>query len=131
MTIFSPQVRPVSASLISGILDQMSRAVYVSGPEVDGIHGLRIGAHRPLDVFVVADDIRLYLEPGHVKLRPSVFTRANRSFPVPARYPIAARQTDSGQIELPHRVDDIPSEAQVVGGRMFRVVNTAIYIISY
>src|SRR5690606_8357351 len=97
MAVFLPQVGPVSTALVPGILDQVGRVVYVACPEVDGIHRLRVGAHRPFDVLVMADDIRLDLEPRQVECDPAVFTGSYRSLPVPSGYDVASRQPDSRQ----------------------------------
>jgi len=95
--MLAAQVRPIAAAGVVGVLNDVKRVVKAPCAEVDRVHRFRADHLRPLEVLVMADFIRVILEPRRVKPGFSLFHRANGVFPVPTGDEVAPRKADGGK----------------------------------
>ena len=109
------------------VLQEVQRIGGASRAEVHCHHDAGIGLLCPLGELVDADEIRLVGSPGQVQPCLSLCHRSYGILPVEVGDKVAARVPDDRNVELAHKVDDVPAEAQLIGGRMLRLVDAVVH----
>ena len=124
--VFDPQVGPVAAALVVGVLDDVAGRVRAAGAEVHRVHDGGVRRLRPVAELMQANLVGLGGEPGQVQaLRPLV-PRADGILPVEAGDEVAAGIADDRNAELPDHFNDVAAEAVLIRGGMGGLIDAAV-----
>ena len=126
MAVFPPQIGPIGATFVVGIIYDANGILDIPGSQIDGIHGLKANQLGPLKVFVVPHVIGNILEPGQVQMGLPIFLGAYGIFPIPAGDKIAAGKTHGGKPRFLQGVDEILTEAVFLCSRVLGIIHAAV-----
>ena len=97
-----------------------------SRSEVDSQHGLYSEALAPAQELIGPHEVGFYLEPCEIEPRRSLFLGTYTVFPAVSGEKVASGVAYVGEVERPHEIHDILTEAEFIGCRMVRLIYACI-----
>ena len=97
-----------------------------SRSEVDSQHGLHSESLAPAKKLIGPHEVGLYLEPCEIEPRRSLFLGTYTVFPAVSGEEVASGVAYVGEVERPHEIHDILTEAEFIGCRMVRLIYACI-----
>ncbi|MDI2022050.1 hypothetical protein PJL18_02579 [Paenarthrobacter nicotinovorans] len=126
VAVLRPEVRPVRASAVVGVLHNGAGFLDSLGAKVDGFHDFGAGLPGPVHEFVQSKGVGLHGVPGAIQAAGPVFPWTDPVFPVVAGDEVAAGVSDNGGAEFLDELEDVLAEAVLVSLRVPGFVNPGV-----
>ena len=121
-----PSIRPVGATRVVGVLQQVAGFLQPPGAQVDRHHHLGVDGLRPGVELVQSDGVRLGRSPGQVEPGRALVEGADAVLPAVAGDEVATRVAHHGGSDLPRQLEDVGPPPVRVGARVGRLVDAGV-----